>query len=164
MQKDSNVDKMENCHPQANFSFELAVNCMEDWRPSACIRSDYPHRIVDHNSSFSELFGFKSDELRGSSLRLIFGPRSDRKKLQSLILSDSGQQDSFVFYRKDGEAVTCLVCGYRDRPSSSFQQQETTGSAFNLTAFLTFSNFSGSSLVLQQSHRCGDGNLAVQAT
>ena len=147
---------------QASFSCELAVNCMEDWRPSAFIRSDYPHKIVDHNSLFSELFAFKSDELRGSSLRLIFGPRSDAKRLQSLILSDSGQPESFVFYRKDGEAITCLVCGHQ--PSSSFQQQETNGSAFNLTVYLTFSNFPGSNLVLQQSQRCDDGKLAVQST
>ena len=79
---------------------------------SVLVSAAYPHRIVDHSASFSDLFEFKRDELNGSSLRLIFGPESDTKRLQMIIMNSVhhvGESGSLVFYKKNGDQVICKI-------------------------------------------------------
>ena len=82
---------------------------------SVLVSAAYPHRIVDHSASFSDLFEFKRDELNGSSLRLIFGPESDTKRLQMIIMNsvhNVGEGGSLVFYKKNGDQVICKIRAY----------------------------------------------------
>ena len=90
---------------------ELTVDS-EEQNPLVFVGTDYPYRIVRITASFSELFGFKEDELTRSSLRLIFGPESDTNQLKIMILDsvrNLKEVGSFIFYKKNGDQVRCRL-------------------------------------------------------
>jgi len=75
---------------------------------SVVISVDYPYRVLQQTSAFSKIFGFMDEELRMVSLRVIFGPDTDVKKLQttiSNIVRFGEQADCFTFYKKNGDDV-----------------------------------------------------------
>jgi hypothetical protein len=74
---------------------------------------EFPHHIIEANSCFSDLFGFRNGELPGKTMRLLIGPSTDLKSLKGLldtIISDPAaikdcSEQKFVFYRKNGDEI-----------------------------------------------------------
>jgi hypothetical protein len=78
--------------------------------PSAHVNSEYPYRICETSESFATIFGFKPEELKGGSLRLVFGPETDVGKLNDIICDKMQDfNDRVVLYQKDGNEVACSV-------------------------------------------------------
>ena len=84
-------------------------------RESAVISPDYPYRILQQTPAFSKMFGFMNQGLGLVSLRVVFGPDTDEKKLHTTIASivQSGEQaDYFTFYKRNGDDVRFLLRGF----------------------------------------------------
>ena len=107
-------DKFDIALPQWYTEDILSHKQQEGHRPSACVTADYPYRIVRQSSSFTELYGFGTKEITRSSLRVIFGPETDKDKLKATIGNAYQNQvsaESFTFYKKNGDSIVCSVTG-----------------------------------------------------
>jgi hypothetical protein len=98
-----------------NYSYvsvlgEKATCCDSfDDLPAASVLPEYPFRLCDATDSFASLLGFKVNELKGNTLRLVFGPQTDLGKLKRIMPLGSDIEEGICLYRKDGEEMNCLI-------------------------------------------------------
>ena len=98
----------------SNFALALRRPASENGL-SVLISADYPYRVFQQTPEFSKMFGFTDEELRMVSLRVIFGPDTDVKRLQATISNvvRSGEEAGcFTFYKKNGDDVKFPLRGY----------------------------------------------------
>ena len=96
--------ELNTCKKPSTQSFENAdVNVL--------IAREPPHRFCMMSPLFLQLFRFKSQDLSSSSLRLIYGPKTDVQAVRNLIARPAACASAvpIIFYRKDGEEVPCFV-------------------------------------------------------
>ena len=76
---------------------------------SAVVLSEFPYRICDVTDAFASTLGFKREDLKNSSLRLTFGPKTDVKRLHSVLSGKTNCEDDVCLYRKDGGELVCWI-------------------------------------------------------
>lgn len=78
--------------------------------------TDTDRNVVDCNTAFTELFGCKLDELRGTKAGAVYADPGEYERVHEPICSSSGDADFFadVHYRKKSGQVfigeTCIFC------------------------------------------------------
>jgi PAS domain S-box-containing protein len=72
--------------------------------------SDIAGRIVDVNPAARELFGYTEEEMKGMDVSKLYVKMSDRDRFEMEIATNGFVRNYGIrFYRKDGEAIDCLV-------------------------------------------------------
>ena len=71
--------------PFRSLSRHSTMPPIQEQAPAVVLRAAPPHLIVDANSGFHHLFGFRNGELGGASARLLHGPAADPAALASLL-------------------------------------------------------------------------------
>ena len=107
----------ENFHVTRNFTTKhaalstLTTRSTEEADVNVLIAREPPHRFCMMSPLFLQLFRFKSQDLSSSSLRLIYGPKTDVQAVRNLIARPAACASAvpIIFYRKDGEEVPCFV-------------------------------------------------------
>jgi hypothetical protein len=72
---------------------------------------DCPLTQLEFTPELESLFGFKEEKLR-SSLKVLFGPRTNLKdfaQLQTQALTGQESHAFLIFYKRNGDEVACLV-------------------------------------------------------
>ena len=78
-------------------------------KASAILLPEYPYRIRAVSAGFASALGFQPAELKGGTLRLAFGPRTDLNQVRRAVTQQARREDGICLYRKDGEALVCSI-------------------------------------------------------
>jgi PAS domain S-box-containing protein len=144
--------------PPSAISPALSFQYAADTFPSAHVNPEYPYRISEASDSFAKIFGFKPVELKGGSLRLVFGPETDVEKLHD-IMCDKGRDDNdrVVLYQKDGNEVACSV--------HSTTSYSPTGERMASISILNYKSAENAPyLVFRQSSASHDGGVCANGS
>ena len=104
-------------YPEVTWRWVIPEDCA-----SATISLEPPHRFYAVNAAFEALTLFRRDELLGSSFRLLCGPGTNLKALNSVFRRisrgdfSSHSRGPVAIYRKDGDDVACTLRAFAAPP------------------------------------------------
>ena len=108
---DGFVEKVPSCIKDLNATHEHVESYKSvEGKCSAVVLPQYPYRICDVTEAFASTLGFKLADLKNASLRLTFGPKTDLKRLQTLLSGQTRSEEEVWLYRKDGDEMGCSIC------------------------------------------------------
>ena len=108
--QDAFIDTETRCPRESKVTSKPFESCnIVAGQSSAVVLSEFPYRIFDVTDAFASTLGFKQEDLKSSSLRLTFGPKTNLKRLHSVLSGKTNCDDDVCLYRKDGEEFVCAI-------------------------------------------------------